>query len=1082
MDQQRTHLSLASMLREHGAQRPTVFEILVQVHRIRGTKSKFTYAVPVTPPLIPRTPYLTKRNPINPLNGYVAHSIPPPNAALSLYGPGLITNMAVPNQGTQARDKVLDAIAPMRRGRPTHGTETNSLRPSSFEEHHSESTKQDPKTGSLGSAFDAEQDRHWQKTTEKTQTPAKPSNMDDAWTIESVPPTAKAENTQSAGFSDNFTENLSTPEPNKPSFLKSKSSPRPTTNLVTPKDNEMLITPTPLAFTGSRMLRPKQDRVIPNKHKEKDAFEGLGLMSPSIRPAPTLGEARMLRTGLASMSSTPANQGDYLRATTDKLNSSSSSPRPTPSPRPSYFSPIHSQLVSPLSTQDSPGPFLTTQATTSARLPPAGNAESLPIESRFPSVEELDGRFVPSVNSLYPSAVYDGSIRLTTQLSSKPADVRSPLFPTKTNYVGTSSSGSNFSRPNIISNVTYSQGVVRSEKITGMGKKDLKEDPVQENNALEARSSTVDRPGASQIPLTPSTPQRRQSLVRKHRSSVSIKLGTLPSLTPEKTQYSSIGIPNSLAPPKIPPRPPSGTPPRDWLTGEEHEESSMTQTRREGPVLRDSPRKRASFIAQSDFEIPASSAAQHVVPEQSADEPQSIDLSLTVSRFKRAFPEIEKIDVQANTNSLSGLTDNWSPVRRETEPESSSSDEWPEDPGAATSLYAVRERNRVSRNKEQQNSVHELVNQYGGGLLAKEKEFKDLPFQTIRTGDYTLRKVQTTGLAPPVKQEGERKTPSPTSNTMTTALAEPVTPSKPSHRPQTSISTHQQKPSAAPLATKPPTSTSGRSRPQSMFIFPSKSSDISTPVPLSGTNNLAPPEELKARAPRRTSISDMVQKYEAISGKVITTLPPGPPSPVRSVSARDPTSLENGRRFFADGVQVTTHQTASAADGSNRLSSSPSKSNAAASDSVHQNIGLGKSPSQPSQKRKTHYRIGSDNWKHVAGMTGNRKLSIKTEPIAITSSNLTDALAAARVARAVNEQDSTYNSQVSRKRTLSIPNPTSSAKADEPRTPVDSERPYQGVGKLIDQWQKKSAEAEQSRPLPPGKRSFTPKRVGTIPD
>jgi len=108
----------------------------------------------------------------------------------------------------------------------------------------------------------------------------------------------------------------------------------------------------------------------------------------------------------------------------------------------------------------------------------------------------------------------------------------------------------------------------------------------------------------------------------------------------------------------------------------------------------------------------------------------------------------------------------------------------------------------------------------------------------------------------------------------------------------------------------------------------------------------------------------------------------------------------------------------------------------------------------------------------------NRKLSIKTESIATTSSSRTDALAAPRAARAVNEQDPTYNSQVSRRRTLSIPNSTSSTKADESRT-VDSERPYQGVGKLIDQWQKKSAEAEQSRPMPPARRSFTPKRVGT---
>ena len=35
--------SLASMLREHGAQRPSVFDLLDAVHKMRGTQSKFHY-------------------------------------------------------------------------------------------------------------------------------------------------------------------------------------------------------------------------------------------------------------------------------------------------------------------------------------------------------------------------------------------------------------------------------------------------------------------------------------------------------------------------------------------------------------------------------------------------------------------------------------------------------------------------------------------------------------------------------------------------------------------------------------------------------------------------------------------------------------------------------------------------------------------------------------------------------------------------------------------------------------------------------------------------------------------------------
>lgn len=35
--------SLASMLREHGAERPSVFDLLDAVHKMRGTQSKFHY-------------------------------------------------------------------------------------------------------------------------------------------------------------------------------------------------------------------------------------------------------------------------------------------------------------------------------------------------------------------------------------------------------------------------------------------------------------------------------------------------------------------------------------------------------------------------------------------------------------------------------------------------------------------------------------------------------------------------------------------------------------------------------------------------------------------------------------------------------------------------------------------------------------------------------------------------------------------------------------------------------------------------------------------------------------------------------
>jgi len=49
--------------------------------------------------------------------------------------------------------------------------------------------------------------------------------------------------------------------------------------------------------------------------------------------------------------------------------------------------------------------------------------------------------------------------------------------------------------------------------------------------------------------------------------------------------------------------------------------------------------------------------------------------------------------------------------------------------------------------------------------------------------------------------------------------------------------------------------------------------------------------------------------------------------------------------------------------------------------------------------------------------------------------------------------------------------------------PSSPERPYQGVGKLIDQWQRKSAEAEASRSVVLSKRTSLapPKQVGLVP-
>jgi AP2-associated kinase len=102
-------------LREPGAQRPTVFDILNMVHRMRGTKSKFNYNVPsrsqlVSQLAIDRAPATSAV--LNGLASYRSSTTSVPQAQ--------VLPSVNPNKSAcvQAREKVLEAIAPLRRGRP----------------------------------------------------------------------------------------------------------------------------------------------------------------------------------------------------------------------------------------------------------------------------------------------------------------------------------------------------------------------------------------------------------------------------------------------------------------------------------------------------------------------------------------------------------------------------------------------------------------------------------------------------------------------------------------------------------------------------------------------------------------------------------------------------------------------------------------------------------------------------------------------------------------------------------------------------------------------------------------------------
>ncbi|TFK41880.1 kinase-like domain-containing protein, partial [Crucibulum laeve] len=264
---------ISLMLKEHGSQRPTVFELLALVHRLRGTKSQFHYDIPAQQPLSQQHQFRPSP-PSNALEGTVTYN------SSALYQNKVPTMISAPiNQGIQAREKVLDAIAPMRRGRPTITDSQPASRSSTPQKSVAGNDK--PRTFT-NSGFAAEEDKAW-----RAATAGKDNNeLDDAWTIHSADHRKESvKASRPTGFGDDFGEKLwnsSDPNATNSSSLNSRRGP-PSSAPVTKTSPSLPVRP----------LTVKQELLSNNR----DAFDGLGLMASGGKPAPTLGEARKLRTG-----------------------------------------------------------------------------------------------------------------------------------------------------------------------------------------------------------------------------------------------------------------------------------------------------------------------------------------------------------------------------------------------------------------------------------------------------------------------------------------------------------------------------------------------------------------------------------------------------------------------------------------------------------------------------------------------------------------------------------------------------------------------------------------------------------------
>ena len=1044
------------MLREHGAQRPTVFELLIYVHRLRGTKSKFSYHIPTPSPSLLRPQSEFKLSPApNPLNNVIAYTSPPAKSGLSLYQPSSRQNQSSINQGIQARDKVLEAIAPMRRGRPdgsrdSRNVPSSSRNPSPQKSSTPKQSSPDKSKNLLDGDFGPEQDRAWKAATEHSLTSSNHS-VELGWNISDGQKPQKEKSEQFTGFGDNFTQNvLSSLDSNHSLPVPPRLSPRPNFTTPTAKLNTPIRS---LAHTGG-ISRTNQGAPA-----NKDAFEGLGLMTTTSKRAPTMGEARKLRTGLAFVN-TPIIPSDYKRNDNSKI--SSGSRQPSLSPRPNYPSTAasHPKAISPT-------PTPSTSKFSSPKLPslPASAsgpltsttrfANGLTTESRFPSLEELDAQLMPSVNLLYPSSVVDASRNFASQLT-KNAESQSQV-PSRVNYIGSSGTGGNFLKPSITPNSSYSANAIRSEQVTGIAMRE----PKQSRRHESEYSSSKIPPSDSEYNLLSYSSRdvpSRSAPVQKHQITMSMQPSLDSSKSVESTENTKVINPE---PPQLPARPSHSTP-RDWLTGDDDDDQGdedidvpAASTSSEVPVLRGSPSKRASYIELDRFDL---ATAQHVVihDHHPSQKPLPADLSPTVSKFKRNFPALETTSQGLHSSDVSDLVDDRSSTTtKDSEQDSSSSDEGPEDPRRLRSAALER----TSRVRGRQSSVHDLVSQYGGKATQKDKERERVVQHSV--GDYVPQQsnVRPSGLVLPIKN---RKTPSPITNK---PLASHTGRSPHHHH-------HQSSAQASRSQLKAKTPTPGRSRPQSMFIFPSKSVDSSL-IPSPG---LVPPEEPIPRAVRRTSISDIVERYEAIGGKSKLGEPPSPlPKPMTtrtmsiSVEPRriQKPSLSTSSNHIVSSQSVLLSKTSMSSDSSHsNMGGDPSKSHSVSTEPPRQAT---RSPTKPRkslalEKSEVIHTQSVDN-----ATPRPRRISRIAEPFEPVISQSVKAPTEIFTPTNLHRKSNTLFG------TDLLP-PTKSEDRDRSSSP---ERPYQGVGKLIDQWQKKT-EAESHTTFAGKRGSFVPKRVGIV--
>ncbi|KAG2360626.1 hypothetical protein BDR07DRAFT_1411844 [Suillus spraguei] len=912
---------IASMLREHGTQRPTVFELLVQVHNIRGTKSRFTYDIPAPAPLSPRALQSLSTNALDNLVSY--RRAPGIDTAAQQAPP---TQSQDINAGVQARDRVLEAIAPMRRGRPYHSQATNDATaslinlPASYEE--------EDKAWKEMKALLPSQSGSVTATVWKPKISAPP--LDDAWSVETRaskaisddPPTPGSLHLLWSAFDDGVI-------------------------LSSGKERISKLAPPPEGSRNTRLVITK-------------------IRTRSMHPHLLLERHEKLRTGLAAVN---ANNRTAI----------TSSPSMT-APKPS---------LAPIKPMPSPS-INATPPSTPPTLPQRGE---IPAEARFPSVEELDATFDGSAPPVaHPSWQLESSEHHKER--EKVVDLSEPFF-------APSSSLQPTSQRVVPSTILGS----RSEHVTGVAMRDSEKDKFQRSVGLD---NGIDENTS------------------RHRSSTAVKV------IPQAQLIDDIGVQDFTT------QTPVSRKPKDWLTGDVDalispiKDGSFAQAQASNlpttPVLREFTNKRSSFIEENTTTIqsPQEAVAAQQPPnrmyargtsvrerKQSAPVTPKKPKELPVVAPKP--PDIESrhgTTLQPSKRPSQDDSDRWRAVPISESPKPTkmhdSSSDGEQEPEDATSS------SRRRKTRGRQSSVHDLVDLWGGGVVQTKERPKDSVHSPAvaafsdSTRDFWCQTTKSRSIA-----VSSMARPRPASPRMQSQPSEPNVSQRrsPSRSPKRPLpQTKQASGANTPSSGNTPV-ISSRARPQSMLAFPiSKStSDGKTDSPSNPTSLSVPEDNSRKHGARRTSITDMVQRFEAI-GEKARGPGSGPPAIIpKSIGVKMPTS--------STGIGRAVDVTVSRFTASRAVTPAPE----------------GLDPGVDSGKPRP------------------------------------SAIDLARAALAAQDQN---------KANMNIRNPVVSLPSGTPsRFTPGSSVGRTGVGKLIDQWQRKT-EADSPRAPIPRRGGYTPKRAG----